>query len=75
MTKIFARGRYSAAAAIVENTVTRAVRHSPKSDAYGFVSSTVPVSKKGKRTGKKTRARIPLYKRELLAVGTARLNI
>eukprot|EP00984_Skeletonema_dohrnii_P024895 scaffold14032_cov78-Skeletonema_dohrnii-CCMP3373.AAC.1 len=33
MTKIFSRLRYSAA--IVENTVKRAVRHSPKSDAVG----------------------------------------
>jgi hypothetical protein len=31
MTKMFSRGRYSAA--FVENTVKRAVRHSPKSKA------------------------------------------
>eukprot|EP00984_Skeletonema_dohrnii_P005018 scaffold1771_cov82-Skeletonema_dohrnii-CCMP3373.AAC.1 len=33
MAKIFSRGRCSAA--IVENPVKRAVRHSPKSDAVG----------------------------------------
>eukprot|EP00984_Skeletonema_dohrnii_P025511 scaffold14691_cov152-Skeletonema_dohrnii-CCMP3373.AAC.3 len=33
MTKIFSRGRYSAA--IVNNTVKRAVQHSPKSDTVG----------------------------------------